>query len=124
MLEVLPIQDKTVQESLCLRCSAKFDPQLMAYAAYVDGAAVGLCQFSMKLGEGTIFSLSNVSGYNDAHALFIIGRAVLNFMDICGVQTVIYKSDNIDDDLPCSIGFSKNSDGVYEINLTQFFDHS
>ena len=26
MLEILPIQDKNVQESLCLRCGADFDP--------------------------------------------------------------------------------------------------
>jgi hypothetical protein len=123
MLEVLPIQDKNVQEALCLRCAAKFDPKLMAYAAFTDGNAVGLCQFSMKLDEGTIYSLSNVSGCNDKHALFVICRAVLNFMDLCGVRTTTYEADNIDNDLPYSIGFSKKSDGVYEINLTHFSDH-
>lgn len=123
MLEILPVQDKTIQESLCLRCSAKFDPELMAYAAYVDGSAVGLCQFSMKYNKGTIVSLSNISGFNDTHSLFLTCRAVLNFMDLGGVQTITYKSDNINNDLPCSIGFSKNSDGIYEINLTHLSDH-
>jgi len=123
MLEILPIQDKNVQESLCLRCGADFDPDLMAYAAYVDGNVVGLCQFTMRPDGGRIVSLSNVAGQTDTQALFVAGRATLNFIDLCGVHSAKCVSDSIDPDLLGAIGFSKNPDGVYEIDLEHFFEH-
>ena len=48
MLEVLPIQDKAQQEVYCLRCNIKYDPDLMAYAAYEDGELVGVCQLPLS----------------------------------------------------------------------------
>ena len=123
MLEVLPIQDKTLQESVSLRCGVNYDPDLMAYAAYVDGKLVGICQFTMKEDGGRIVDLANVTDVTDTQALFVMGRAALNFIDLCGVHSAKCESDNIDETLLRAVGFSKNPDGIYEIDLAHFFEH-
>ena len=123
MLEVLPIQDKMLQESTCLHCGIDYDPDLMAYAAYVDGKLVGMCQFTMNADGGKIVDLANVKDSNDSQALFVMGRATLNFIDLCGVHTAKCENKNIDEALLRTIGFSKNSDGIYEIDLAHFFEH-
>ena len=123
MLEVLPIQEKSTQEAICLRCGIDYDPELMAYSAYVDGELVGACQFTMSNKGGELIDLANVSGVKDTQALFVVGRATLNFIDLCGVHYAYCKSDKIDPVLLRAIGFSKNNDGIYDVDLTHFFDH-
>ena len=123
MLEVLPIQDKSMQESICLRCDIDYDPDLLAYAAYVDGALVGMCQFIIKPDGGWLVDLANAKGVSDSQALFVVGRATLNFIDLCGVHNAKCDSKKIEDSLVRAIGFSKNADGIYEIDLAHFFEH-
>lgn len=123
MLEVLPIQDKAQQEVYCLRCNIKYDPDLMAYAAYEDGELVGVCQFTIKPDGGQIIDLACVTGKDVPHTLFVMGRATLNFIDLCGVHKARFVSDRVDEALIRSIGFKKNDNGIYEIDLTHFFEH-
>lgn len=123
MLEVLPIQEKSSQEEICKRCGVEFKPQLMAYSAHVDGDLVGVCQFTMTDKGGELVDLANADGIKDTQALFVIGRATLNFIDLCGVHYAFCRSEEIDQVLLRAIGFSKNSDGIYDVDLTHFFDH-
>ena len=123
MLEVLPIQEKSRQEAVCLRCGVEYKPELMAYSATVDGELVGVCQFNMTDKGGELVDLANAEGMKDTQALFVIGRATLNFVDLCGVHYAFCKSTSIDEVLLRAIGFSKNSDGFYDVDLTNFFDH-
>ena len=122
MLEVLPIQDKAQQEVYCLRCNIKYDPDLMAYAAYDNGELIGVCQFTIKQDGGKIVDLASTIGRNDPHTLFVMGRATLNFIDLCGIHHVTFSSDNADESLIKSIGFKKNNNGIFEIDLKGFFD--
>ena len=122
MLEVLPIQDKAQQEVYCLRCNIKYDPDLMAYAAYEDGELIGVCQFTIKPDGGQIIDLASVIGKNELHSLFVMGRATLNFIDLCGVHKATFLSESVDETLIRSIGFKKNDSGIYSIDLTNFFD--
>ena len=123
MLEVLPIQDKMLQESLCIRCGISYDVDLMAYAAYVDGEPVGVCQFTMKADGGRLVSLANINGVTDTQALFVMGRAMLNFVDLCGVHSAKCESKDIDETLLRAIGFTKAPDGIFVIDLAHFFEH-
>ena len=122
MLEVLPIQDKAQQEVYCLRCDIKYDPDLMAYAAYDDGELVGVCQFTIKQDYGKIVDLASTIGRKDPHTLFVMGRATLNFIDLCGVHRAIFSSENTDESLIKAIGFKKNDNGIFEMDLNGFFD--
>lgn len=121
MLEILPIQLKAEQEALAARCGVKYVPDCMAYSAMLDGGAIGICQFSLRSGVGHIETLSLLPGTEDFEAIFLLGRAALNFIELCGLREAYYDGEIKDESLVRAIGFSKNSDGVYYINLTDFF---
>ena len=117
MLEVLPIEDKILQESLCLRCGVKFNLELMAYGAYSDGKPAGVCQFTVKNDIGVLADLSTTSEINKDDALFALGLAVLNFMDFCGAHEAKCEAKTADEQLLYSLGFSSADNGEYIIKL-------
>jgi len=130
MLKVLPIQSKEQQEEICKRCGITYRPELLAYAASVDDDLVGVCQFKMTDQGGFLYDLAKVPNReenkecSDFEAMFVMGRGTLNFIDLCGVHRAFFCGEDPDDSLLRAIGFSKNGENVYEINLEGFFtDH-
>ena len=124
MLKVLPIQSKALQEEICEKCNVKFDPELLAYSATVDDKLTGVCQFKLTDKGGMIYDLSPVAGTNDFESLFVMGRGTLNFIDLCGVHKAFFVGKDPDDNLLRAVGFKKNEQDIYEINLEGFFtDH-
>ncbi len=121
MLKVLPIQDKAEQELACSRCGVTYRPELLAYAATVDDKLVGVSQFRIKENGGEIYDLAALPDVEDFEAMFIMGRATLNFIDLCGVHYATYQGTLTDESLVRAIGFKKNEQGVYEIDLNGFF---
>ena len=124
LIKVLPIQSKTEQELACARCGIPYRPEALAYAATVDDAFVGMCQFRLTDHGGEIFDIYEIPEKRDFEAMFVMGRGTLNFIDLCGVHRAYFRGENPDDSLLRAIGFSKNEAGEYEINLEGFFtDH-
>lgn len=126
MIKVTPIQSKAEQEEFCRRCSMIYDPDCLAYSALLDGELAGVCQFKVTSGGGVIRGIRCADGNYDFETLFIMGRAALNFIDLCGVHNAFYCGDietKEDERLVIAIGFKKNVDGKYEIDLTGFFEH-
>lgn len=124
MLKVLPIQSKLKQEEICVKCGVEYNPDLLAYAAYVDDELAGVCQFKLTDKGGLMYDIAPVLGSENREALFVMGRGALNFIDLCGVHSATYVGTVSDEPLLLQIGFKKNSDGVFEINLEGFFtDH-
>ncbi len=121
MLEVLPIQEKSTQEMLCTRCGIEFKPELLAYQALVDGELRGVCQFTMDACGGRIVDFAPVTDGYEFEPMFVMGRAALNFIDLCGVHRAFFDADCNNETLIKAIGFSRNPDGRYEIDLTDFF---
>ena len=121
MLEVLPIQDKTEQELLCHRCGLPFAVELMAYKALVDGELRGVCQFTMSPEGGSIRSFGWVPDGYEFEPMFVMGRAALNFIDLCGVHRAFFDADCDNETLIRAIGFTKNAEGKWEMDLTDFF---
>lgn len=121
MLEVLPIQDKQEQEALCARCGVEFRTELLAYKALVDGEVRGVCQFTMDAAGGRIIDFAAVPNSYEFEPMFVMGRATLNFIDLCGVHHAFFDAVCDNETLIKAIGFSKNTDGRYEIDLTDFF---
>lgn len=93
MLEIKPIQDKNEQKTLCELCGAAYRPQAFAYSAYDNGAPIGICQFRIMNDTGYVYNLCNTTGTDDLEALIIMGRAALNFIDLCGVHTAYFEGD-------------------------------
>ena len=130
MLKVLPIQSKNQQKEICEKCQIEYQPDLLAYAASVDDELVGICQFKMTDQGGFLYDLAKVIGRTenkecvDFEAMFVMGRGTLNFIDLCGVHRAYFCGNNPDDSLLRAIGFKKNDNDQYEINLEGFFtDH-
>ena len=126
MLKVLPIQSKDEQKRLCALCGVDFNEELLAYAASVDDKFCGICQFKLTDKGGIIYDIAHANGSFDRQAIFVLGRAALNFIDLCGVHYAIFSgqlTENVDERLIRQIGFSKNGEDVYSIDLTNFFDH-
>lgn len=121
MLEVLPIQDKQEQEALCARCKIPFRTEMLAYQALVDGELKGICQFTMNDEGGRIVDFAPVPDAYEFEPMFVMGRAALNFIDLCGVHHAYFDAECENETLIKAIGFSRNPDGRYEIDLTDFF---
>jgi hypothetical protein len=123
MIKVLPIQSKADQELDCARCGIPFRPDALAYRATVNDVFVGMCQFKLTDKGGEIYDIVELEGHRDFEAMFVMGRAALNFIDLCGVHYAYVVADNLDESLLRAIGFSKNADGIFDVDLTDFFVH-
>ena len=126
MLTVLPIQSKQDQEAVCIRCAVPYRAECMAYEARVNDQLVGICQFHLHDGIGHITDFAEYlpeEAKSDTEALFIMARGCLNFIDLCGVHRAFFEAAFDNEDLIHAIGFRKNDDSVWEIDLTDFFIH-
>lgn len=124
MLKVFPIQDKAEQMRLCERCGVTFKPELLAYQATVEDVFAGVCQFKLSPGGGIVYDLAPDQGKPvDTEAMFVMGRAALNFIDLCGVHRAFFDGDVSvpGETLIRAIGFQKNDEGRFEMDLTDFF---
>ena len=88
-----------------------------------SGELMGFSVFEIHKDMGEILALYEVEGKDDFEAMFIMGRATLNFIDLCGVHRALCLDESIDKILAKAIGFTPNSDGVLEMDLTHFFEH-
>lgn len=124
MLKVLPIQTKKEQEELCALCNVKYDADLLAYSATVDDKPAGIAQFTMNADGGSIRDIRCVSGTYDFEVLFVLGRATLNFIDLTGVHKAYFDgeiADEAEERMIKAIGFTKQENGRYFVDLTDFF---
>ena len=120
MLEVKPIQAKEEQKEICGLCGVEFDPDCLAYSAKEDGKLLGVSQFRILGDYAVIYDLKNATGTDDLGALIIMGKATLNFIDLCGVKEVILKEES--NYLPQILKFDNSKDGVYKLNLEGYFN--
>ncbi len=126
MLKVLPIQSKQEQELICHKCSVEYKPELLAYSAEMDGVLAGVCQFKLTAEGGILYDIAAADDYagDKFEPLFVMGRGTLNFIDLCGVHRAYFDGEVKDEGLLRAIGFAKNENGRYDINLEGFFtDH-
>jgi len=113
MITVLPIQSKDEQKELAERCGVPFRVELLAYRAENDGVFAGICQFRMDATGGHVADLACPVGGRDDDALFVMGRAALNFIDLCGVHTAYFEGETTNPALLSRIGFRADENGKY-----------
>ena len=124
MIEVKPVQEKEEQAKLCALGGVAYDADLLMYAAYVDEQLVACCQFGMPKAVGLVADLFAVVPRSAAveEALFIMGRAALNFIDLCGVHEAYTPAPKAEDELLMrKIGFKQTEDNKWYMNLEGFF---
>lgn len=125
MLKILPIQTKDEQKAIMERCSIPFREDCMAYVATVDGVLVGGAQFYLANKACYLTDIRSPEGVQDDDALFIMGRGLLNYVDLCGIHDAYVEDpERLDKKLIARIGFWKNEKGEEYMNLRGFFtDH-
>ena len=119
MLEIKPIQDKSAQKALAELCGVPYMPDALAYSAYDNGLPVGISQFRIMNDVGYIYHLCNTVGVDDFEALIIMGRATMNFIDLCDIHKAYFTGEG--DRIAKAIGF-RLVDGKYFADLTGMFE--
>ena len=122
MFKITPIQEKTIQKEICEHCGAHFRPDAFAYRMYdtETGELMGMSQF--EIGKvGYIYDLKETPERDDFEAMFILARATMNFIDLCGVHACRAATDSAPERLLLAVGFKKR-DGEYFCDMTGMFD--
>lgn len=122
MYRISPIQTKEEQELTCNKLGCEYDADMMAYSAKTeDGELLGVCQFIIKNDTGYIKELVSSTVIEDYEAVFIMARAALNFMDLCGAKIAVYNGE--EKPIVRALGFKKDENGRLTIDLEGFFEH-
>ena len=126
MFKISPIQDKELQKKYAEDCGAEFCPDLFAYSMInqENGELMGMAQFDISGESGYIKTLRTKTGYSDFEAMFILGRATMNFIDLCGNHSCLAARDAGDERLLRAIGFKMQENGEYFADMTHMFDGS
>ena len=93
----------------------------MAYGATKSGEFLGVAQFTVKQSEGFIKNIATAVGLDDFEALFLMGRAVLNFIDLCGVHTAVCAEYASTKRAIAAIGFSRDKSGILRADMSRMF---
>ena len=125
MLRIIPVQTKSDQKTLMEACGIPYRAECLAYAAYEEGVLIGGAQFYFEGGACHITDIRCPDGIDDEEALFIMGRGLLNFVDMSGIHDAyIDEPERQNKHLIARIGFWKNDEGLEYMNLRGFFtDH-
>ena len=125
MFKISPIQDRETQEKFAKECGAEYIEESFGYAMINqdNGELMGMSQFDISDGSGYIHTLRSKIGYSDFEAMFILGRATMNFIDLCGIHTCRADKCAAEERLIKSIGFKfSEEDGSYFADMTGMFD--
>lgn len=122
MLEIKPIQSFEEQKEVLDKCGLTAREGAFAYKAFEGGSLVAAAQFDIKGSEGYICGMERVIGTEyDFEAMFILGRAVMNFLDLCGVSTAVYEvNDETSERYARMLGFRPDGER-FSVVLTGMF---
>ncbi|HBJ19382.1 MAG TPA: hypothetical protein DDY70_06580 [Clostridiales bacterium] len=87
-----------------------------------DGHLLGGSQFDIAKDGGTLFDLRPAPGIEDFEAMFILGRATLDFIDRTGTHLCRAAKDAGEERLLRAVGFRPSEDGGYLCDMTGMFD--
>jgi len=119
MLKVIPMKAAQEHERVCLKCGLEYDKTQFAYAVYEDDEVMGASQFYIENGIGYLSDLRVAE--NSYPLAMLLGRSVLNFLDLHGVSEVYFeKKGDFYDKAAKMIGF-KDKDGEHYAYLPGMF---
>jgi hypothetical protein len=93
----------------------------MAYSAKLDGEFIGMAQFTIEAKRGRIRNIVTVEGVDDFEALFLMGRAALNFIDLCGIHTAVCDETAATPRVITAVGFKRAENGSLLADMTHMF---
>ena len=124
MFKISPIQEKELQEKYAFECGCDFVPDALAYAMInqENSALMGISQFDIRKDSGYIYNISPAIGYSDFEAMFILGRATMNFIDLCGAHECYTSKSAADVSFLRALGFKETEGGDYYADMNGMFD--
>ena len=122
MLIIKRIPESEMQEYLCSLCGAEYNEDYDAFSCYENEKFVGICQFICEEGTAYIKDLKCKKGLMDAEALIIMGRGVLNYVDLHGTHKAKCAPDASSETIILACGFKRTDDGRFFVDLEGFFD--
>lgn len=126
MFKISPIQSATEQIECANKCNCEYKEGSFAYKMCDNdsGELMGFAQFEITENGGYLHDLRPAVGYDDYEAMFILGRATMNFIDLCGSHTLCASQNSGDNTLLRAIGLKPTDNGEYFCDMTGFFDGS
>ena len=124
MFKITPINDKSIQKAYAKACGAEYIEDFFAYSMIdcESGELMGFSQFEINERGGFISDLRIKTGLTDDEAMFILGRATMNFIDLCGKHICYAKKDAGDEKLLHAIGFKKEENNLLFCDMSGMFD--
>ena len=124
MFRISPIQSVEEQIKCAKECNTEYKEGAFAYTMNDSetGAIMGFSQFEITSDGGYLHDLRPAVGYDDYEAMFILGRATMNFIDLCGAHVCRAANDAADSGLLHAIGFKEAENKVLFADMTGMFD--
>lgn len=124
MFKISPIQDKDTQKKYATECGVEFFADALAYAMInqENDSLMGISQFDIRIGAGYIYNISAAIGYSDFEAMFILGRATMNFIDLCGAHECLAAESAADKSFLHALGFKETENGDFYADMNGMFD--
>lgn len=126
MFKITPIQSVDEQIAVAKRCGTEYREGAFAYAM-IDadsGELMGFSQFEITDNGGHLIDLRPIGKEDDYEAMFILGRATMNFIDLCGTHVLYADVSSGDNTLLRAIGLRPTDDGSLFCDMTGFFNGS
>ncbi len=124
MFRITPINDKNFQRECAEACKSEYIHDFFAYSMIDNetGELMGFSQFEINENGGFISDIREPEGKSDYEAMFILGRATMNFIDMCGSHKCYAKKDAGDEKLLHAIGFKSAVNDLLFCDMTGMFD--
>jgi hypothetical protein len=126
MFKITPIQSIDEQIEVAKECNSEYKSGAFGYAMRDadTNELMGFSQFEISTDGGILLDIRPKNDIDDYEAMFILGRATMNFIDLCGAHTLTANSNSGDPTLLRCIGFKLTEEGTYFCDMTGFFDGS
>jgi hypothetical protein len=127
MFKILPIQSPEAQIECAHKCNTEYKEGAFAYSMIdaKSGELMGFSQFEITENGGILLDLRPSDAYSeDYEAMFILGRATMNFIDLWGKHTLSAAESSGDITLLRAISLKPQENGTLFCDMTGFFDGS
>ncbi len=124
MFKIQPIQSEAEQASVAKACGSYMREGLFAYAMRDSESEelMGFSQFEISEGRGYITDIKPCGNADDFEAMFILGRATMNFIDTCGAHLSYATKDAGEEGLMRALGFSLTDSEEYYADMRGMFN--
>lgn len=120
MLRARPLRDIEEQKNSCNVCGMVHNADYLYFAIFENETnCLGTLAFKFTKIGAEILEVMPKTGTYDDEAMFILGKAALNFIDLVGPKYVEYKAN--DSKLAALLEFYPKN-GVMQLNLEGYFD--